>query len=547
MGRETARLFSGRGWFVVAVDVNNSNSTDSLTGRLRSGLNDLEAELGSQNVHTACLDVSHKDEFDALIRELESLLPGKTGSPKAVLDVVFANAGIGRGGMWSEQPWKDHLDVVAVNFVGVMVTIYSSLRLMKNERGGLVFSTSSSSAMYGSPGIATYSATKHAVKGLTEALSIELGAFGIRVADTLPGAIDTPLLPSGVDESTSAANTSKSPFRLMKPSAIAEVVWASWVNDPRGTDALGDTTYNRLHWYVPEELQRDIDAIVNTRGGAEKIREQYRKAFWQPQTKDFDGTISRDDHVVDLLALSLGSRSKARDVAREIMLPVARQARTYREGFNLIVKLVEGVDEETGLKAMIKSVEIDPTFWDFYAFCTNYDIPFTILSSGFSKVIVSALTAKGRSTDMTQILAPTVIGSKYLYDTSSRRWTVQHVDSSSTGHDKSAQIRTARAGMSDQTRVPILYLGDGLNDIGPALEADIVFAKRGSSLDKQCARRGIQRRSFDTFAEVKLALLEGLMAVRKALADSKSSEQAPPLVDIWRRELYKDENTSSRL
>lgn len=52
-----------------------------------------------------------------------------------------------------------------VNFLGVMVAIYSSLKLMKENPGSLVFSTSSSSAMYGMPGIATYSATKHAVKG----------------------------------------------------------------------------------------------------------------------------------------------------------------------------------------------------------------------------------------------------------------------------------------------------------------------------------------------------------------------------------------------
>lgn len=75
-----------------------------------------------------------------------------------------------------------------------MATIHTSLPLLARNPGSLVFSTSSSSAMYGSPGIATYAATKHAVKGLTEALSIELDTvYKIRVADTLPGVINTPV------------------------------------------------------------------------------------------------------------------------------------------------------------------------------------------------------------------------------------------------------------------------------------------------------------------------------------------------------------------
>ncbi|KAJ3341466.1 hypothetical protein HDU93_004867 [Gonapodya sp. JEL0774] len=305
MGLETARLFVHKGWFVVGVDVNESSVTDPATGRVRPGLHDFKDELGQDNVHVACVDVSKKEQFDALIDELEVLLPARTRGTKPVLDIVFANAGIGRGGSWPNTPWQNHLDVVAVNFVGVMITIYSSLRLMKSGEGGLIFSTSSASAMYGFPGVATYSATKHAVKGLTEALSIELAQYGIRVADTLPGLIDTPLLPASSAKNANVQGD-KHPFRVIQPNAVANVVWASWINDPDGTDALGDLTRDRIHWYVPEELQvsfgsivsrrkaqtvlktfyyigkTEIDAVVNTRGGAEKIREHYDTTMWKP-------------------------------------------------------------------------------------------------------------------------------------------------------------------------------------------------------------------------------------------------------------------------
>ena len=63
--------------------------------------------------------------------------------------------------------------VVDINFKAVLTGAYLSLPYLRRSPGSLMFSTSSSSATYGMPQLAVYSATKHAVKGLTEALSIE--------------------------------------------------------------------------------------------------------------------------------------------------------------------------------------------------------------------------------------------------------------------------------------------------------------------------------------------------------------------------------------
>lgn len=68
---------------------------------------------------------------------------------------------------------------------------------------------------------------------------------------------------------------------MIEPIEIAVTVWKSWLNDPNGVDAMGTSTKDRIHWYVPEELIEEVDAIVNTRGGAEKIREMYRKTHWK--------------------------------------------------------------------------------------------------------------------------------------------------------------------------------------------------------------------------------------------------------------------------
>jgi len=93
-------------------------------------------------------------------------------------------------------------------------------------------------------GIAVYSATKHAVKGLTEALSVEMKAHGVRVADTLPGLIDTPILPPEAKERADKEGM----WRLIPPVEVAKAVWAAYHGD-------------KIHWYVPPELF-DFDTLA---------------------------------------------------------------------------------------------------------------------------------------------------------------------------------------------------------------------------------------------------------------------------------------------
>ncbi len=224
MGLETARLFSQGGWFIGGYDVN------------KEGLSALEQELGSDNCIVRTLDVTDRADYEKALSEFADATSGK-------LDLLFNNAGIGKGGFFDEMPFEDVMDVVNVNFVGVLNGIHLAVDLLKATPNSLCFTTSSSSATYGMPGIAVYSATKHAVKGLTEALSVEFSRFGIRVADTLPGLIDTPILPDEAKESAPAEGM----FRLVPATEVAKAVWASYHDDPE-----------RLHWFVPEEIG-DLD------------------------------------------------------------------------------------------------------------------------------------------------------------------------------------------------------------------------------------------------------------------------------------------------
>jgi NAD(P)-dependent dehydrogenase (short-subunit alcohol dehydrogenase family) len=218
MGLETARLFAAQGWFVGAFDVN------------QIGLERLEGELGPDNCLIRRLDVTDREDYRAALDAFAAATGG-------TLDLLYNNAGIGRGGPFEDQAWDDVLAVVQVNFVGVLTGIHLAIPLLKATPGSLCFTTSSSSATYGMPRIAVYSATKHAVKGLTEALAIELKPYGVRVADVLPALIDTPLLPEGV----AAAAPKAGIFRTIPPRDVAETVWEAYHSD-------------KLHWYVPREL-----------------------------------------------------------------------------------------------------------------------------------------------------------------------------------------------------------------------------------------------------------------------------------------------------
>lgn len=235
MGLETARLFAGQGWFVGGFDVNET------------GLSELQAELGADNCLVRRLDVTDRDDYRAAIAAFGEATGGK-------MDLLYNNAGIGRGGPFAEQPFEDVIAVVQVNLMGVLIGIHEAIGLLKATPNALCFTTSSSSATFGMANIAVYSATKHALKGLSEALSVEFKAYGVRVADVLPGVIDTPILPPGVAE----AAPKEGMFRAIPPVEVAKTVWAAYHAD-------------KLHWYVPPELVELDKAATLT---PEAVRDQ---------------------------------------------------------------------------------------------------------------------------------------------------------------------------------------------------------------------------------------------------------------------------------
>jgi NAD(P)-dependent dehydrogenase (short-subunit alcohol dehydrogenase family) len=181
IGAETARFFADKGWFCGLYDINTA------------GLADVAGDLGPGNSVYAKLDVRDRNDWALAVKGFAEATDGK-------MHVLFNNAGIGRHGWFEEISGEDNDLVVDVNVKGVINGVQACLPLLKDTQGARIVNTASTAGMVGSPRLAVYSATKFAVRGLTEALDAEFRDLDIRVTSLMPWFIDTPILDMGTTE-----------------------------------------------------------------------------------------------------------------------------------------------------------------------------------------------------------------------------------------------------------------------------------------------------------------------------------------------------------
>ena len=214
IGRATACLFARQGWFVGLGDINEA------------ALNDLGRDLGDDQSCVLVTDVTRLESVRSAVETFGAQTGGR-------MDVLFNCAGILRMGPHQQIPIEAQTQTVAVNLTGVLHGIQTSLPLLKQTPGAAVINMSSASAVYGGPELAVYSATKFAVRGLTEALDIEFEPLGIRVCDIMVPYVATPMI---VDATVQATSVRRLGVRV-SPEKVAATVWRA---------AHG----KKLHWKI---------------------------------------------------------------------------------------------------------------------------------------------------------------------------------------------------------------------------------------------------------------------------------------------------------
>jgi NADP-dependent 3-hydroxy acid dehydrogenase YdfG len=196
IGRATAKAFLAQGMKVAIGDLDVEAARQTA------------AELGGSTIALP-LDVTDRDSYTAFLdAAAEGLGP---------IDVLVNNAGIMQVGRFIDEDDLTARRMIDINLHGVILGMKLALeRMIPRDRGHIV-NISSQAGKFGAPGGATYSATKHAVVGLTEAIRGELRLMGahIDVSYVMPFVVNTEL-GSGLGAARGMSN--------LEPSDVAEAI-----------------------------------------------------------------------------------------------------------------------------------------------------------------------------------------------------------------------------------------------------------------------------------------------------------------------------------
>ena len=196
IGRATALAFAREGAKVV-IGNRNVESGDEV-------VNAIQAAGGEASFLRT--DVESEGDIKALVDHAVSTY-GR-------LDVAFNNAGIeGLVAPLVDQTDDNFRSVMNINVRGVWLSMKYQIPEMLKTGGGAIVNNSSVAGLIGFGGIGIYSASKHAVMGLTKVAALEYSAQGVRVNAVNPGVIDT----SMVDRLADSLQTEKESLGALHP------------------------------------------------------------------------------------------------------------------------------------------------------------------------------------------------------------------------------------------------------------------------------------------------------------------------------------------
>jgi NAD(P)-dependent dehydrogenase (short-subunit alcohol dehydrogenase family) len=263
IGKATAEALVRRGCRVAIGDVDLALAEETATG------------LGGGSVALR-LDVTDRESFAAFLDEAERQL--------GPLDVVINNAGIMPVTPFVEESEDSFRRQIEINLIGVIHGTQLAMQRMIPRNSGHIVNIASQAGKVSAPGIATYTATKHAVVGLSESVRAELHGRPIELSCVMPTVVNTELT-AGVGqkwvkpvEATDVAEAivealemprfdvyvPKSNGALIRGASLMPRGAAEWISRAMGTDKLMTEVDHRARAAYEERAQKSAgDRAVN--------------------------------------------------------------------------------------------------------------------------------------------------------------------------------------------------------------------------------------------------------------------------------------------
>ena len=212
IGRAVAQRFGREGWFVGLADIDEA------------GMAGTAALLPEGACSRHKLDVRDRAAWDDALSACAAAAGGR-------IDVVFNNAGIPLGGALTENTPGEIERCLDINLKGVLFGAQAAYPWLKaSAPGSCLLNTASAAGIYGTPGASVYSATKFGVRAITESLDAEWAEDGIKVADLMPGFIDTPLLDHTPNQGSNEGirqRVSDAGLEITPVATVADAAWAA--------------------------------------------------------------------------------------------------------------------------------------------------------------------------------------------------------------------------------------------------------------------------------------------------------------------------------
>jgi len=199
----------------------NEGATVVVSGRREAEGKALEVKLRSLGADAAFIlaDVRHEDDVRNLVEQ--------TVARFGRLDVAVNNAGTeGKPGPVPEQTPDSYTAMFDTNVLGTLLSLKHELRVMQPQGSGSIVNISSTMGERGAANLSLYTASKHAVEGLTKSAALEAAAFGVRVNAVAPSATETAMLDrlAGTPDKKAAFYAAVPLKRAAKPEEIADAI-----------------------------------------------------------------------------------------------------------------------------------------------------------------------------------------------------------------------------------------------------------------------------------------------------------------------------------